>query len=190
MTRTSIVCLLSTLVPGCKQTVTKPDPQTEKDLEVCKKTLDEKNKLVQALQDENARLMRGGSAPGEIVVVIEGGNFTVRPGQPGEVRPVDDKVAAQASKEFIDVVQRSKGSIQKCYEQALKKNTGLQQHAVTLTVSASFTNQGAYQNSSFSATQPLGDQFDSCMKTVASKWQLPANSPAMTFKTQVSLTPS
>ena len=188
MTRTTIVCLLSTLVLGCKETVTKPDPDTLKELDVCKKTLEEKNKLVQALQDESTR--NQAHTGGEIVVVIEGGNFTVKPGPPGEKPPVDDKVAAQASKEFIDVVQRSRGSIQKCYEQALKKNTGLQSHAVTLTVSASFTNQGAYQNASFSATQPLGEQFDSCMKTVASKWQLPQSSPAMTFKTQVSLTPS
>ncbi len=188
--QTIAILLFSAVAPGCKgETVVKPDPETQRELDVCQKTLEENKKLAQALQDENARLMRG-SGGTEIVVAIEGNALTVRPGKPGEVRPIDDKATAAASKQFIDVVQKSRGAIQKCYEQALKKDTSLQARTVTLTVSASFSNQGSYQNSSFHATQNLGDTFDSCMKTVASKWQLPQNSPAMTFKAQVSLTPS
>lgn len=188
MTRKTIVIFLFAMV-GCKgETVTKDNPDTVRDLDSCKKTLDEKNKLVQALQDENASLMRGQGSGGEIVVSIEGNALTVRPGKPGEVRPIDDKTAAAASKEFLNVVEKSRGSIQKCYEQALKKNTGLQAKSITLTVSASFSAQGAYQTSSFSPS--LGDTFDNCIRTVASKWVLPTTSPAMTFKAQVSLTPS
>ncbi|HSD86732.1 MAG TPA: hypothetical protein VLB44_04430 [Kofleriaceae bacterium] len=187
MTRKTIVIFLFAMV-GCKgETITKDNPDTIRDLDSCKKTLEEKNKLVQALQDENASLMRQGSGS-EIVVAIEGNALTVRPGKPGEVRPIDDKTAAAASKEFLNVVEKSRGAIQKCYEQALKKNTGLQAKTITLTVSASFSAQGAYQNSSFSPS--LGDTFDNCIKTVATKWVLPTNSPAMTFKAQVSLTPS
>src|SRR5262245_34862495 len=151
MTR-PIVFFLPWLLIGCKETVVKPDPETQRELDVCKKTLEEKGKLVQAVQDENARLMRNGGG-NEIVVAIEGNILNVKPGKPGEVRPIEDKVAAAASKDFIDVVQKSKGSIQKCYEQALKKNSTLQSHPITLTVSASFSNQGAYQNAVFSATQ-------------------------------------
>jgi len=175
---------------GCKgETVVKENPDTLKDLDVCKKTLAEKEKLAQALQDENARLMRG-SGSSEIVVAIEGNLFTVRPAKPGETRPIDDKVAAAQSKEFYDLVAKSRGAIQKCYEQVLKKDTNLQARTVTLTVSATFSNAGAYQNSSFHATQDLGDTFDNCMKTIAQKWQLPQNAQTMTFKAQVSLTPS
>ena len=195
MTRKSIVSLL---VPGlvfglfaatgCKgETVTKDNPDTVRDLDACKKTLDEKNKLVQALQDENASLMRGG-AGNEIVIAIEGNLMTVKPGAPGTHPPIDEKAAAAASKQFLDVVEKSRGSIQKCYEQALKKNSGLQAKTITLTVNASFNAQGAYQNSAFAPS--LGDTFDTCIKAVAAKWQLPTNSPAMTFKAQVSLTPS
>ncbi len=120
---------------------------------------------------------------------IEGTALTVRPGKPGEpARPLDDKAAGEASKQFIDVVAKSRGAIQKCYEQALKKDTGLQARTITLTVSASFSQAGGYKSSSFSPS--LGDAFDTCIKTVASKWALPQNSPAMTFKAQVSLTPS
>ena len=184
------ILLPTVLALGCKgETVVQDNPDTLRDLDICKKTLEESKKLAQALQDENARLMRG-SGGSEIVVSIEGNMMTVRPAKPGEVRPIDDKVVAAASKEFEDLVHKSRGAIQKCYEQVLKKDTALQARTVTLTVQATFTGQGAYQNSSFHATQNLGDTFDSCMKTIAQKWALPQNSQTMTFKAQVSLTPS
>ena len=157
-------------------------------LDVCKKTLDEKNKLITALQEEAARSKPAG---GEIVIAIEGNALTVKSNATttaGNPHPMDDKAAAAASKEFLDVVAKSRGAIQKCYEQALKKNQGLQGRTVTLTVSASFSQAGAFQSSSFSPS--LGDVFDACIKGVSSKWALPQNSPAMTFKAQVSLTPS
>ena len=188
MTRHSIVIVLTALIAnGCKgDTVVKPDPQTQADLDQCRKDKDEKDKRIAALQDENAELMRKQGSGPEIVVSIEGNALTVKPYNGPGAPPIDDKAAAAASKEFLDVVAKSRGAIQKCYEQALKKNTGLQAHTVTLTVSASFSNAGGYQTSSFAPS--LGDTFDNCIKTVASKWALPTNSPAMTFKAQVSLT--
>lgn len=173
---------------GCKgQEVVRPDPQTEKDLEDCKKAKIEKDKLIVALQDENAKLMgkRGG---GEIVVSIEGANLNVRPGKPGDVAPIDDKVAAAAATEFLDVVAKSKGEIQKCYQQALKKNSGLQAKPVTLTVYATFAESGAFSSSSFAPS--LGEPFDGCIKRVSARWALSQSAPAMTFKAPVSLTPS
>ena len=188
MRNTLVILVCSALGFGCKgETVVKPDPDTQRDLDVCKKTLEESKKLAQALQDENARLMRG-SGGSEIVVVIEGNMLTVKPAGPGQTHPIDDKVAAAASKEFEDLVHKSRGAIQKCYEQALKKNTGLQARTVTLSVSASFAPSGQFKSSNFAPS--LGDTFDNCIRTVASKWVLPTNSPAMTFKAQVSLTPS
>ncbi len=192
MTRTNLL-FLSVLVlglgTGCKgEKVIQADPQTKADLEQCLKDKAEKDKLIKAVEEENARLMRGQGSAGEIVVAIEGNALTVRPGKPGEVRPIDDKAAAAASKEFLDVVAKSRGAIQKCYEQALKKNTGLQAKTVTLTVSASFSAAGVYKTASFAPS--LGDTFDNCIRTVASRWALPQSSPAMTFKAQVSLTPS
>jgi hypothetical protein len=185
-----LVIVVAAAVSGCKgETVVKPDPQTQADLDACKSTLAEKDKRIAALQDENAEMMRKQGSGQEIVVSIEGNALTVQPykGAPA-APPVDDKVAAAASKEFINVVAKSRGAIQKCYEQALKKNTGLQARTVTLNVSASFSNTGQYKDSSFAPS--LGDTFDNCIKTVASHWALPNNSAAMTFKAQVSLTPS
>ena len=192
MTRYSNVILpfvTAALLVACKgETVVKPDPQTQADLDNCKNTLGEKDKRIAALQDENAELMRknGGA---ELVVTIEGNALTVKPGSGAPpTPPVDNKQVAAASQEFLNVVAKSRGAIQKCYEQALKKNTGLQARTVTLNVSASFSNTGAYRDSAFAPS--LGDTFDNCIKTVASHWALPTNSPAMTFKAQVSLTPS
>ncbi len=192
MMRTSIITVLAlAAAAGCKgESAPKVDVQMQQDLKSCQDSLAEKDKRIAQLQDENAQLMRGsGGGSNEIVVVIEGNALTVKPPAAGAGGPpVDDKVAAAASKEFLDVVAKSRGAIQKCYEQALKKNAAPQGRTITLTVSASFAQSGAYRESSFAPS--LGDAFDSCIKTVASKWALPTNSPAMTFKAQVSLTPS
>jgi hypothetical protein len=189
---TSLTCaLVLALVigAGCKgEKVIQPDPQTKADLDRCLKDKLEKEKLVKDVETENARLMREKGTTTEIVVSIEGNALTVKPGNPGEVRPIDDKVAGEATNEFLSVVAKSRGAIQKCYEQALKKNTGLQAKTVTLSVSASFESSGQVKSSNF--VPSLGDAFDNCFRTVANKWSLPTTLPAMTYKTRVSLTPS
>jgi hypothetical protein len=189
MTRKSIVVLLGVLAGGCKgETVVKDNPDTVRDLDICKKTLDEKSKLITALQEEAARQKPD---DGEVVVAIEGNLMTVKANNSGTPTPrIDDKAAAAAATEFQNVVEKSRGAIQKCYEQALKKNSAIQGRTITMTVSATFSQQGAYKSSNFSAPVNLGEVFDTCIKAVASRWQLPTNSPAMTFKAQVSLTPS
>jgi hypothetical protein len=53
---------------------------------------------------------------------------------------------------------------------------------------ASFGQAGAFKG--MSSAPSLGDTFDNCLRTVASKWTLPQTLPAMTFKAPVSLTPS
>jgi hypothetical protein len=193
MTRTpiviSLVLALTIAFGGCKgEKVIQPDPQTKAELEQCLKDKAEKDKLIRAEEDENARLMREKGTGTEIVVSIEGNALTVKPGLPGETRPIDDKAVGAASQEFLAMVARSRGAIQKCYEQALKKNTGLQARTVTLSVSASFAPTGEFKSSNFAPS--LGDTFDACIRTVASKWTLPTSSPITTFKAQFSLTPS
>jgi len=193
MTRTSIATTLTVLVTlgtvaGCKgEKVIQPDPKTKADLDQCLKDKADKEKLIKAEEDSNAALLREKSSGTEIVVAIEGNLMTVKPVAPGEVRPIDDKVVGEAAKQFQNVVERSRGAIQKCYEQALKKDAALQARTVTLSVSASFTS-GQFKGSNFAPS--LGDAFDACIRTVASKWTLPPSAPAMTFKAQVSLTPS
>jgi hypothetical protein len=189
-TATVLLAVTAALVPGCKgQEVVKPDPKTAEDLAACLRDKEEKAKLITMLQDENAKLQVRGAAGGEVVVKIEGASFEVKAGAPGDgPPPVDPKVAAAAAKEFVGVVERSRGAIQKCYEQALKKSAGLQSRPVKLTVMATFTTAGAYKGSSTAPS--LGEPFDGCLRQVAQRWTLSQSSPAMTFHAPVMLTPS
>jgi len=189
MRTTIAIALLVSSLWGCKGE-TKPDPQTVADLEACKKSLGEKDKLIKAEEDENARLMREkGSGGGEIVVTAENSIITIKPSAPGAPVPSIDPAAAKvAFQQFMDVVGRSRGAIQKCYEQALKKDTNLQAHTVTLMLRANFNPMGAFQD--MSSDPSLGPTFDSCLKTVASKWSVPQTTAVKNFKAPVSLTPS
>jgi len=186
-----VALALSAAAGGCKgETKTVDNPQTLDDLKKCEESKKQKDDLITSLTNEKANWMRNqGQTGGEIVVTIEGNALTVKasPGG-GNPPPIDPKLAGAASKQFIDLVAKSRGAIQKCYEQALKKDTSIQARTITLTVDAAFTDQGAYRDSSFAPS--LGATFDSCMKGIAAKWALTEKSPAMRFKAQVSLTPS
>jgi hypothetical protein len=179
--------LLASGLAGCKtKEVTRPDPETAQQLTECKQKLDDKDKYIAKLLEENTRqqMQRGG----EIVVKIEGGNMTVRAGQPGGTLAIDERAAAAGAQAFIDVVEKSRGSIQKCYEHALKKSSGLHNREVNLTVYATFTPQGAVA-SSYSAP-PLGEPFDGCIKQVTQKWTVKGSSSSMTYQQVVKLKPS
>ena len=197
MTRTSRMMFAASVVAsaalaGCKgETKTVDNPQTLDDLKKCEEAKKQKDELITSLTNEKAQWMRDkGQGGGEITVTIEGNALTVKGsvggGNGGPF--IDPKLASAASKQFIDLVGKSRGAIQKCYEQALKKDTSIQARTITLTVDAAFTDQGAYRDASFAPS--LGTTFDSCMKGIAQKWALTEKSPAMRFKAQVSLTPS
>ncbi|MBX3161280.1 MAG: hypothetical protein KF773_35285 [Deltaproteobacteria bacterium] len=185
---------------ACKtEKVEVPDPKTAQDLQGCRSTLSEQKKVIDELKSTNAQLaLKQGAGSGsgaELVVSIqEDGpgkcSLVVKPPQPGEVRyAVNDKAAEAGAAEFYSLVNRSRGEIQKCYEQVLKKNTGLQSKEQTLIVSASFAN-GAIQGTPV-FTPSLGGAFDSCMTAIATKWKLEKSSGApMTFRAPVSLKPS
>jgi len=189
----SVVSLSFALVACKGETVVQPDPQTKTDLDACLRAQVDKDKLIKTLQDENANLMRekgAGSGAGEVIVTIEGEALKIKANKTGGGGnpPIDPKLFEQGSKDFINLVEKSRGSIQKCYEGALKKDTSIQARTITLRVSATFSGEGAYKGSSFDPS--LGAAFDECMKGIATKWVMPKNSPAMTFRASVSLTPS
>ncbi len=171
---------------GCKTKEATPDPQPAKDLADCKRSLEEKDKYIAKLVDDNTRLQmqKGG---GELVFVIEGGSLTIKPGQ-AEIPKIDPKVATAQANEFLSLVERSRGSIQKCYEQALKKSAGLQGQNVNLTVQATFTAQGVLESTS--SAPSLGGTFDACLKQVAQKWTVKGSSMSTTYRQVVQLKPS
>jgi len=172
---------------ACKgSTVYKDSQQTLDNLDACKKQRDQLRTDNRTLADQLAQMERD-QVP--IVVDIQGDALTVRPHHGGGHGPaIDDATAAKQSQAFLDMVERSRGAIQKCYEQALKKNTGLQARTVSLKLSAKFTATGAFNGSSFNPS--LGDAFDACMHTVAGRWKMPAAPAAMTFQAHVSLSPT
>ena len=191
MCRFVAVLALLVAVGACKSPPPKDKPETLAKLTDCESkvaALADKDRLIQQYEAEIARLKLESGAQ-EFVFTIEGDALAVKKRPQGAGGPpVDDKTAAAMSQNFIDVVNKSRGAIQKCYEQALKKNTGLQAKTITLIVSASFASSGAYARSTFRPA--LGDAFDGCMKGVAGKWKLPAASQGMTFQATVSLSPS
>lgn len=187
------VCVaLATLALGaCKNAPAKDKPETLAKLKDCEDRtagLADKDRLIQQYEAEIARLKLEGGAK-EFVFTIDGEALALKSRPQGAGGPpIDDKTAAAMSQNFIDVVNKSRGAIQKCYEQALKKNDGLQARTISLTVSASFQSSGAYSKSSFHPV--LGEAFDACMKGVATRWKLPAAPQGMTFQATVSLSPN
>jgi hypothetical protein len=189
MMRTLIAIFLSLLglgLLGCKtREVTKPDPDTERLLAECKRDKEELAKLTTELQATNTQLQMKKNT---IIVKIEGGAMTVGPDTPGGVMPIDKAVAEAGAREFIGIIEKSKGSIQKCYEQALKKSSGLASREVMLTVYATFNPQGAV--SSADSDPKLGEPFDGCIKQVAHKWTVKGVPSTMTYQQVVKLKPS
>jgi hypothetical protein len=188
----AVVVPLALVLAGCKgDPVYKDTPDTVAKLESLTQQLEEKDKAKKQCEADLAALQRGQAAGGEIVVTIEGDVLKIKPGHGGSgtpERPIDDATAAKQSQAFLDIVSRSRGAIQKCYEQALKKNSGLQAVTVSMKLSASFGASGEF--SRMSTSRSLGDTFDGCLHAVAAKWKLPAAPAAMTFQAQVSLSPT
>jgi len=182
-----VVVAVAVVSSGCKETVYKDTPDTLAKLEACTKQLAAKDQTIDQLRADNANYQR--QAAGEIVVVIEGTTVTVRSRRGGNTpSPIDDATAARQSQAFLDLISRSRGAIQKCYEQALKRNTSLQAVTITLNLSASF--QASGQFNTMSTSRQLGDPFDGCLRGVASRWKLPAVPAPMTFQAKVSLSPT
>jgi hypothetical protein len=179
------------VLAGCKgKTVVKADPEVVNRLKDCADKTKAKDDLIATYEADLAKYKLGSSPGGnELVMRIDGDTLaiTARPAGAG-IPAVDDKVAIELGNQFVDNVRKSRGSIQKCYEQALKKNTAIQARTITLQVSAKFSAAGAVSRSDF--RPDLGPAFDACMQGVATRWKLTAQAQGMSFQTTVTLSPS
>ena len=192
----ALVSVLALVAGGaCKSDQPRDTPATLAKLEDCTAQLGklaDKDKLIASYEQEIARLKLGGADGGSYTFVLEGDLWTraAKPsgGGGGGGGRLDDKAADTLGKEFIALVEHARGPIQKCYVQALKKNTAPQARTVSLKVSASFGGDGGFRKASFSP--PLGDAFETCMRAVAGRWKLTATGGAATFQATVSLSPS
>ena len=196
MSRAAAVILalaVPALIAGCKgETVYKDKQDTLDKLAALQKQHDDDASKITDLNNKVAACQIGQAQPGaapDVVVTIEGDIAKIKPGhgQPQGAQ-VDDATTAKQSQAFLDMVKGSRGAIQKCYEQALKKNSGLQARTISLKLSAKFQASGDYAGSNFDPS--LGDVFDGCLRTVAARWKMPSAPAAMTFQASFSLTPS
>lgn len=181
---------------GCKEktkTVVEENPELVSKLAVCEKTLLQKNEYIEMLEG-------GDGADGEegegVVVNIEGGGFNITAGVskgPNSKGKTGDNAVRGNAKDaelyagFVKALKRSRGSIKKCYQSALKKNSSLQARTVTLKINVSYKTSGDVSRSTFNPR--VSEQFDSCMSNVAKKWKLPAMSSGVTFAYKQTLTP-
>ena len=157
--------------------------------------LKDKDTYLQKLRDENAELKRGGDAtvPGDnewvFTIVGDALTLTAKPthGGGGGGTP-DDATATALGNSFFEMVQKSRGPIQKCYELALKKSNALATRTVNLKVVASFAASGQFKQVSFSPDLPAG--FDSCLRDVASKWKMTEAKSSGTYQASLKLTPT
>lgn len=187
-----LALVLAAAVAACKGgTTVKDNPETAARLTACTDKAAEKDKLLAEYQAEIARLKMEAGNGNEYVFTIEGESLLVKSKPVGgsSAPPVDDKVAAELSQKFIDAVRKSRANIQKCYEQALKKNSSLQARTISLTVSARYAADGTVARASFKPDS-LGSAFDSCMQAVSKNWKLPTTASGMTFQNTVTLSPS
>jgi hypothetical protein len=184
---------------ACKGKVEYRDnPEVVSKLEACQKGLDEKAKYIKDLEARVAELEMKPAGQGEVVVMLsgplpDGAIMEIKGGAgphgasapPSEPRGnADDEKLYEA---FIAAVKSSRGSIRKCYQNALKKDTSLQARTVTLDIAVDYGTSGKVSGSTFSPR--ISQHFNECMAVIAGRWKLPAMPRAVTFKARQLLTP-
>jgi hypothetical protein len=186
--KTALALVAAVSLAACKgKTEVKPDPQTERALTDCTKALDDKKAYIASLEKQVADLQLQGA--GNVLVTIQGEAMKISGRGPSEQAgtPRGDADDARLYEAFVASLQKSRGSIQKCYQSALKNNTTLQARTVTLQIQVDYKTSGAVSGASF---QPrISDNFDQCMDAVAKRWSLPAMPRAVTFAYKQTLTP-
>jgi hypothetical protein len=176
---------------GCKGKVEYRDnPEVVTKLQACETSLGEKDIYIKDLQKQLSDLkLHGGDGP--VVVNIEGEAMTITGGKGPSGKPpreprgnADDAKLYEA---FVASLRRSRGSIKKCYQNALKKNSSIQGRTVTLNIGVDYRTSGKVANARFSPR--ISQTFNKCMAGVAQNWKLPAMPRAVSFNYRQTLTP-
>ena len=191
-----VVGVAAVTLAACKNDKPRDTPATLAKLADCTGQLGklaDKDKLISSYEAEIARLKLASEGGTTYTFVLEGDAWAAK-GKPtggggtGGGPPLDDAKAKELASEFIALVGKARPPVQKCYEQALKKNAALQARTVTLKVSAQFAANGSFTRASFSPN--LGDAFETCMRAVAGKWKLTPAGSSSAFQATVTLSPS
>lgn len=197
MKRWVAVLPMFVLAIACKGKVEYRDnPECKTALDGCERSLGEKSTYIKDLEARIVELEKSGDN-GEVVVTlkgplpedaimeISGGSGPNARSGPKEPKGNAKDEALYAS--FIVAVKKSRGSIRKCYQNALKKDTRLQHRTVTVNISVSYRTSGKVSGTSL--TPSISAQFKACMGGVAKRWDLPAMPRAVSFNYRQTLTP-
>jgi hypothetical protein len=194
MNRHLLLCALTAgaLSWGCKgETKLKDTPDTLRKLEDCKTLTAEKDKRIEQLEKDVAELKA--QAAGEVTIniagdgtwVIKGGSGPNTAGRPPD--PRGNAKDAELYKAFLNHVNVSRSAIKKCYQNALKKDSSLDQRAITLTITVRYSSSGKVQT--VGLDKRISDTFSACMDNVAHDWTVPAAPQSFTFRAPVTLMP-
>ncbi|HUS63892.1 MAG TPA: hypothetical protein VMZ28_05075 [Kofleriaceae bacterium] len=182
-----VATLIALAATGCKgKTKYKDSPEVLKERDDCKTALKEKTDYIATLEKRLADLEGQG---GVVMVAISGEVMNVTGKGPHErtgtpTGSADDLKLYEA---FVAALKRSRGSIQKCYQNALKNNATLQARSVTLSIEVGYKTSGTVADATFSPR--IDESFDRCMDAVAHRWTLPAMPRAVSFNYKQTLTP-
>jgi hypothetical protein len=195
MTKTLLACLLgiAAMAAACKgETKYKDTPDTLRKLDDCRNLSGEKDARIVQLEKELADLKA--KSAGEVTINIAGdGTWVIKGGSGPNVAgrnppdPTGNAKDAELYKAFLGHVNLSRGAIKKCYQNALKKDTSLDQRTITLNISVKYSSSGKVQN--VGLDKRISDSFSACMDNVAGGWTLPAAPQSFTFRAPVTLMP-
>jgi hypothetical protein len=186
--------LLAAAAPGCKGEVKVQDrPETLDELAAARQAIRDKDALIKQL---NARIAEGN----EVVISMEGPEENGEPGAIVEIRAGggggsggggggggSSAADTELYEAFIKRISGSRGSMQKCYESALKKRSDLQAQPVTINIQVDYRTSGEVSGASFSPR--ISDDFNRCMRSIAGRWTLPRMPRVASFNYRSRLVP-
>ena len=190
----ALLAVSAVALSSCKgETKYRDNPETMSELEKCANLTNEKQKYISNLEGKLARIEEQGGPNGEVVINVSGdGTLTVTGGR-GPTRatkpkdPAGDAKDLELYKAFLAKVNGSKGTIKKCYQNALKKDSSLTAATIVLNITVKYKSSGSVADTSLDKS--VSSTFSSCMRTIATRWNLPASARSYTFKAPVTLTP-
>ncbi|MEM9490852.1 MAG: hypothetical protein AAGC55_17015 [Myxococcota bacterium] len=173
---------------GCKaETKVQDSPETLQALADCRGQVQEKDKYIKQLEEMRAEAELNKTAD-ELIVTITGETMTITAKEPGKPTPTGSRAPKEEHiRSFIKQVQASRGAMQRCYQTALKKDTSLQVRSVDMRISVRLTATGKVGKATFNPS--LGSGFNTCMTTVAKKWQVAGAPGGLTLQQSIKLSP-
>lgn len=172
------------------ETKIKDNPENLKAIETYKGKVAEKDGYIKQLEAKIYDLEKADKGADEIVVSITGDTIEIKKGKdkgPSVRKGGPVAKDEELYKEFVAHVRKSRGSIQRCYTNALKKDSSLEARETTLKLSVRFKADGSAGKSTFKPR--ISAAFNTCMSSVTKRWKLTGTRQAITFQQPVTLTP-